>query len=188
VPAPGGDESESLRATALDVGQSITEAMETAYFWNPIPDPLDLKISSFINRFAMAQESERIDLARIFTDKHALLLDAFAIRMASLAVRQGSSEPIAWGLVALTLDCGQFDDRETVPAVVTLYDAALRIEVDSKELFENAAAVARKYCGRLVDHLLKFHDLPSHARNLDAARMTPSADVDGFRYEPVLSS
>lgn len=116
------------------------------------------------------------------------MLDAFAVRMASLAVRRGSSAPITWGLVALTLDCYKFDDRETIPSLPPLYDAALRIEVDSQALFESVAGVAGVYCGSFVAHLKRFHELPPSARNLSAARMFESSDADGFRYDTIRGS
>jgi hypothetical protein len=178
----------SLRISAQRVARDISAAYETAYFWNAIPDPLDLEISRFIDRFTVSPDSERVEAAEVFTDKQALMLDAFAVRMASLAVRRGSIAPIKWGLVALTLDCGKFDDRETIPSLPPLYDAALRIEVDSRALFESVAALARVYCGAFVAHLGQFHDLPHKTRSLFAARVVASTDADGFRYDSISSS
>jgi hypothetical protein len=147
--APSDDEPGSLRVSAQRVARDISAAYETAYFWNAIPDPLDREISRFIDRFTVSPDSERVEAAEVFTDNQALMLDAFAVRMASLAVRRGSIAPIKWGLVALTLDCGKFDDRETIPSLPPLYDAALRIEVDSRALFESVAALARVLLRRL---------------------------------------
>ena len=185
---PSGDEPESLRISAQRVAKHISDAYETAYFWNAIPDPLDLEISNLISRFMSAPDSARVEAAEVFTDKQALLLDAFAVRMASWAVRRSSSEPIIWGLVALTLDCGKFDYRETMPDFVPLYDAALRIEVDSRALFESVADLAQVYCDYFGAHLRRFHDLPPSARSLSVARMFESADADGFRYEIIHGS
>jgi hypothetical protein len=186
--APSRDEPESLRSSAQRVARDISDAYETAYFWNAIPDPLDLTISRFIDRFIGAPDSERVQAAAVFTDRQALMLDAFAVRMASWAVRRQSSAPITWGLVALTLDCGKFDDRETMPGFVPLYDAALRIEVDSRALFEGIAALAGVYCGSFAGHLKRFHDLPPSARNLSVARVFASTDADGFRYDTIRGS
>lgn len=186
--APSADEPESLRISAQGVARDISDAYETAYFWNAVPDPLDLAISSFIDRFMAASDSERVEVAAVFTDRQALMLDAFAVRMASWAVRRQSSAPIIWGLLALTLDCGKFDYRETMPALVPLYDAALRIKIDSRDLFEGVAALAGVYCGSFAAHLKGFHDLPPSARNLSAARMFESTDADGFRYDTIRGS
>ena len=186
--APSDDEPESLRVSAQRVARRITDAYETAYFWNAIPDPLDLEISSLISRFMASPASERVETAEVFTDRQALLLDAFATRMASWAVRRGSSAPITWGLVALTLDCGKFDIRETLPDLIPLYDAALRIELDSRALFESVASLAEVYCGYFAAHLRRFHDLPPSSRSLSAARMVESADADGFRYDTIRGS
>src|SRR5450759_1090218 len=135
-----------------------------------------------------APDSERVDAAGVFTDRPALMLDAFAVRMAAWAVRRGSSTPITWGLVALTLDCGKFDYRETLPAIAPLYDAALRVEADPKALFENVADLGREYCGTFASHLRQFLDLPREARSLSAARLVESADADGFRYDTIRGS
>ena len=186
--APSDDEPESLRISAQRVARDISAVYETAYFWNAIPDPLDLEISSFIDRFVASPDSERVEAADVFTDRQALMFDAFAVRMASWAVRRGSSAPIRWGLVALTLDCGKFDYRETMPGVIPLYDAALRIEVDSKALFESVATLAGAYCGELVAHLRRFHSLQRASRSLSAARMFESSDADGFRYDTIRPS
>jgi len=186
--APSEDEPQSLRVSLQKVAGHISDAYETAYFWNAIPDPLDLEISRFISRFIASPDSDRAEAAEVFTDRHALMLDAFAIRMASWAVRRRSSAPITWGLVALTLDCGKFDIRETLPAFIPLYDAARRIEADSKTLFESAAVIAESYCSYFAAHLRRFHDLPATARSLLAARMFESTDADGFRYETIRGS
>jgi hypothetical protein len=186
--APPGDSPGSLRLSAQTVARDISAAYDTAYFWNAIPDPLDIEISGFIDRFMASPASERVEAADVFTDRQALMLDAFATRMASWAVRRGSSEPITWGLVALTLDCGKFDYRETIPNFVPLYDAALRIEVDSRVLFESVAPIAQVYCEYFAAHLRQFHDLPASARNLSAARMSESTDADGFRYDTIRGS
>jgi len=185
---PSGDQPESLRISAQEVARDISDAYETAYFWNAIPDPLDLAISRFIDRFMASPDSERVEAAAVFSDKQALMLDAFAVRMASWAVRRQSSAPITWGLVALTLDCGKFDYRETTPVLVPLYDAALRIKVDSRALFESVAAQAGVYCGSFAAHLKRFHDLPPSARDLSAARMFESSDAGGFRYDTIRGS
>jgi hypothetical protein len=186
--APSDNEPESLRVSAQKVARHISDAYETAYFWNAIPDPLDLEISGFMSRFMASPDSERVEAAEVFSDRQALMLDAFATRMASWAVRRRSSAPIAWGLLALSLDCGKFDIRETLPDFIPLFDAALRIEVDSRTLFESVAALAEVYCRYFAAHLRRFHDLSLTARSLSAARMFESADGDGFRYETIRGS
>jgi len=186
--APSDDEPGPLRISAQRVARDISAVYDTAYFWNAIPDPLDLEISSFIDRFVASPDPERVDAAGVFTDRQALMFDAFATRMASWAVRRGSSAPITWGLVALTLDCGKFDVRETLPDLVPLYHAALRIEVDSKALFEGVATMAGAYCGEFVARLRRFHALPPASRTLSAARIFESSDADGFRYDTIRGS
>jgi hypothetical protein len=75
-----------------------------------------------------------------------------------------------------------------MPGVIPLYDAALRIEVDSKALFESVATLAGAYCGELVAHLRRFHSLQRASRSLSAARMFESSDADGFRYDTIRPS
>lgn len=78
---------------------------------------------------------------------------AYAERMAILAVRKQSPDLLKKGLLALVLEGFKLDPREDIMRLALLDHRAIKIGVNPKQLFEEAATFAT---GEAIEHLRQF--------------------------------
>jgi hypothetical protein len=148
----------------------------------PIPSALDEMVARVARRFVEIGPEERSKLSSLFTDQHSLTLVAFARRMASYAVRTGSSEKLLEGLAALVLDGGKFDSRENITVMAPLYDAALKIDANAQALFSQAADLLKN---EVSEALRTFPSRSEESKSLACMHYVESEDADGFIYEKI---
>ena len=121
---------------------------------------------------------------------HVGVLTAFAVRMASLAVREQSGQRLRLGLLAFALagDSPDSDWRDVFSAFTPLEDAGLRIRVDVRDAYAEAARLADERTTRSV---LAWASPPRSPwlRLLKRAKIRlldrswrASDSPDGFRY------
>lgn len=154
----------------------------SGYRDRPIPDRLDQTISRLIRALADETLGEREQMLGSWFDPAQLgALSTFCIRMSSLAVREGSSDLVLTGLLAVAFEGFREDLRnggmEALPAA---YDAAVRVGGDPDMLFAQAASLARPETAGHLREFLQRDDLDS---GLVTAGFREGSDEGGFRYE-----
>lgn len=146
----------------------------------PIPSDLDRRVSALVEVWATLPEQSRRDIAYLFDETHSFTFITAAERLASLAVRTTSIQPIVAGLTALVLEGGKFDSREDIPVMGLLYDAAVKVGEDPKVLFATAADLLDNEISRVLG---AFPDRPERLRCLEGMGYIEASDDDGFLYK-----
>jgi hypothetical protein len=163
------------------------------YFGLPLPCSEDAHVGALVEGFAAAREAVREKLRRRLTRVHVGLLTAFAVRMASLAVREQSGQRLRLGLLAFALagDSPDADWRDVFADFPPLEDAALRIRVDVRDAYAEATRLAD---GRTTRKVLAWASPPRSPwlRLLKRAKLRlvggswrATDSPDGFRYASV---
>lgn len=147
----------------------------------PIPSPRDFEIESWIRACRaggmLASWRERI------TRVHASVLQAFATRMASLALREGGEERIELGLIALSLGGLRSKARDALMELSLVLDAARRLELDLGLLCDNCADVLG---AEAVSQVQAFLRRAEEDQRIEAMGYVLGSDDDGVRYVSTL--
>jgi hypothetical protein len=130
----------------------------------------------------MTNAELRASMRKLITSAHAIVLRGYAERMASLAVREGSSERAALGLTALALamEVETLDVRDSLLILPLLYDAVVRVGATPEKIFEE---VAELDLGRGSDLVRSFFRRAPENRSITSMGYRVGSDRDGFRYE-----
>ena len=157
--------------------EMLEEARNAGYGPQPVPAPRDRDIEALLHA---ELSSGRIDVLRSLVDaRHEATLRAFAERMATLAVREGSGRPVELGLVALSLAGLDRGARESVMVLALLFDAVKRTGASPDEVLSGTAA-------RLGDGtraaMHAFLARSEADKSLEAMGFRLAADADGPRY------
>lgn len=145
-----------------------------------IPVERDFEINQLYDEFAAATQAERDDFCSRLGPSHAAVLRAFAERMASFAVREGSVEPLRRALFALAVGGAADDAREAIMILPLIHRSAELIEAEPQALFASAGRPCTS--GEFADEIKDFPNRDPHDRSLDAFGYVESADTDGFLY------
>jgi hypothetical protein len=145
----------------------------------PLPDPLDDLISTAIEDVT-TQTGFEDALSAIAQFGTAEVVNAFAARMASLAVREESVSTLRIGIRALAMAASLIRDyREVLPVAALLYRACSLIGAVPAEEFSDAASLGDERATRL---LRRFLERPDLERVVQAMGYIESSDADGFRF------
>jgi hypothetical protein len=106
----------------------------------PIPDPVDDQLTAVVQELAGTTAAERGSSGR--DDREGPVLDAYARRMATLAVRSGSTEPLRHALLSLSFASGSADYREIVTSLALVHTSARLLGSTLAECAEGLDAVA----------------------------------------------
>lgn len=111
---------------ALDAADLAT------YHASSMPSELDQVIGELVQRFALAQENERVAVRTGLNRNQYEALSIFSERAATLAVRENSVDRLRMGLsaVAIGTGTGHADPRDTGGFLLILSDAGRRIGAD----------------------------------------------------------
>jgi hypothetical protein len=150
-----------------------------SYWDQPIPNELDYEIIKLIDYFIELDLTQRNVFFERLSDKHSQILFAFSERMASLGVRERSTEPLLYGLLALIIEAFKFDWRENISRFSLFYDAAIKIDHLPEKLFLKAASYARDDIANDVEAFLKRDD---KLKSIGVMGYEEGLGVDGFRY------
>lgn len=146
----------------------------------PIPQPLDEKISALLRSWLSLEKASR-EAALLQVDENCrFTLISYSERMASLAVRDRNREHIQLGLLALGLDGWRYDWRDNATVVCLHYDAAQRINLCPKDLFEEAS---RMLPDKPANALRSFLRRSEEDQALESMGYLAATDSDGFRYK-----
>jgi hypothetical protein len=142
-----------------------------------VPDPRDENIAQLIKTWMGLSGESRKEAQSQLSRQQSSVLQTFAERMASLAVRDRNPELLLLGVLALGIEGGNSDWRENYLLVPLYYDAAQRIGANPTPIFEN---VAHLVGGTFAGYLRMFIQDPKPI-GVMGYQIGPSSD--GFRYE-----
>lgn len=105
--------------------------------------------------FSAADAPMRSDIASYVDGKFSFAFLWFAKLMAEKSIRESCPKAIWEGLMAILIENGKFDFRESVPRLVLLHHSATKLGLDCADLFARASRLAVSLeVGRVV------HDFP----------------------------
>jgi hypothetical protein len=145
-----------------------------------IPVERDSQIAKLLDDYVSAPQGERDDFRRGLNWRHAPVLGAFAERMASVAVREHSVQPLRQALLALALVGDRDDVREGIMILPLVYRSAELIGAEPAPLFAEAARMCDG--AMMAKQIETFPARWPMDRQLSAFGYVESVDVDGFRY------
>ena len=108
-------------------------------------------------------------------------LVAFSLRMASSALHSRASEFIEAGVLALTLDKDEIDDRDVYIALAVLNDAGSRLGLAMDDIFRSATTHATSRRRSVIEN--GFVEGPAYMRSLSSMGVTLQESPDGLVYK-----
>lgn len=155
----------------------LRSLVKERYAPQAIPGARDDEIASLISSVASRQDFDKfascLDLAS------GRVLNLFAKRAASLAVRIGDVSWVRLGLIAALLSSTVEDYREIARTNSILFRAAELVGSDPVELFESASEVASS---EAAEAARLFARADESARSISVMGYTEGADDNGFRF------
>lgn len=142
-----------------------------------IPGPRDTEIAELISTVVSREDFD--NLASGLDLDSGRILNLFAKRAASLAVRRDDAEWIRLGLIAALLSGTVEDYREIARTNSLLFRAAELLGSDPVALFESAAGLADSD-GAETARLFAHAD--ESARSISVMGYREGTDEDGFRF------
>jgi hypothetical protein len=124
-------------------------------------------------------EEERKKLGKNVRRKHKFVFLAFAERMASLAIRAKSQEPLMLAMTAMFLQIGIGDVREDILILTLIYTAAHKLGLDPRSVFMGSA---RQFGLNDTSGLEAFLTRSDEDKSLDSMGYVEGTDEDGFRF------
>jgi hypothetical protein len=145
----------------------------------PMPCELDEDLNDLIDLFIESSPAERDAILRKIDNNVAGALEAFSVRMAVWGARQSSADLLVRGGIALILEAGRVDIRDTMRVMPILYHSAIKISADPGKIFSEAAAYYRSV---VSDALLEFLKRTPHDRSLEAWGIEEVNGPEGIYY------
>jgi hypothetical protein len=162
------------------IAANISQYAYRRFEKKPMPCSLDDDFHDLISLFSQASHTEReAMLSRIDADTAGALM-AFSWRMAVWGARQNSRDLLLKGLIALVIDGGKYDIRDTISIMPLLYHSAIKINIDPQSLFDEAAAYYPNDVARILS---KFPQRKPEDRNLQSFNYVEVATPEGIDYK-----
>ena len=183
------DHLNALAAESVKDDKPMRTTEELLHFFKNPPKraysvPLEEAMTSIVKIFRMADENGRRAIASKL-NKHARnSFLGYAADMAVLAVRTQSPYLIEQGLIALVIEGGTQDWRDSIVALAKLYHSAGKLGMDAQKAFDEAASLADP--GIIKKEMNGFPLRPPEDRDLKAFYETEEMTDEGFRYKQVL--
>lgn len=142
-----------------------------------LPSPRDGQIRDLL--LTAADQVEFDQITRLMPRYAAQVLNAFAERAASIAVRHQDARELRAGLLAAAI-AGSIpgDSREAIPALALLYRAAEMIGHDPRLEFSSA----NELCGGRVRALAEFPSRAAEDKTIQVMGYEEGSDEQGFRF------
>lgn len=163
---------------------SLTKMLEALagdrFYDNPqLPCDADRAVMEVVDGFTKATPAEREQFIEAVPNKDAGFFLSFAVRMATLGVREKSVTRVRQGLIAVVIENFRRDSREDLMTLAPLNDAAGRVGADPVDLFDEAASYATPDVAEKLKTFVRRHpDLKSLRVMGFSAQDTPQ----GFQY------
>jgi hypothetical protein len=145
------------------------------YYRSRIPSAYDSRIGRVIAGFTAASPVVQAAFRESLDADRADLLRVWSERLAALAVRLDSSEPLVQGLVGLSV--AQEDGGSEAMLVAPLHRrSAEKLGLDPERIFDAAAGRTDLAGARWLREVRDLQERPEDAGYVE------DADADGFRY------
>ncbi len=152
-------------------------ALDSAYYQQSIPGKFDEEISDIIADLSGRDNKEVEIIANSISGDHGRVLGLFSERMASLAIRQNSIDPVKRGLFALLIYARTEDPRDVLLVLSLLHDAILKVGQNPKVVFNEANTYLN--ASSLLNDFLKRSE---EDKSIDAMGYKESSNDEGFLY------
>jgi type II secretion system protein G len=168
-------------------------ALRGSYAQAPLPSAPDAIVESLVRRFEPDDPIRCVAIGNSLTRASEQVLTAYAIRMASLAVRERSVERLRLGLLgfALASRVPDLDWRDFLFMTSPLHDAALRLGPPARAPVLQAADLADHRVAPVLRGIVPppWRWLCRLRRSLPVlgSRWRIHQDADGFRYRPTVT-
>ena len=155
----------------------LERASDTTYVTHPIPTEIDEGIARVLAGLSSCDEADLELVADGLAVAHARVLNLFAERMASLAVRQNNPDPVRRGLTALLIAARAEDIREILLVLSLLHDAAIKVLGSAESIFgEVSSAIGG------AAFLRDFLERSEKDKRIEAMGYEESETAEGFLY------
>src|SRR6201991_2735324 len=151
-----------------------------AYYRSRIPCPDDERIARVVRAFSESSPGRQAVFREAMDGVRAGLLLVFSERVAALAVRLQSAEPIVQGLVAASL-AQEGDPREALAVPALHRRSAEILGADTMRLFDEAAGRTALAGAHWLRDVRDAEDSPEDVGYEEAD------DGEGFRYERAIA-
>jgi hypothetical protein len=147
---------------------------------SPEATRLDRIVEAVCGLYRRATPAQRAMARPALPSNAGLVLHHFAWRMAVRALRRHSQEDVALGLTAVSIEDAKFDFRDTITSLAILHHAAERIQVDTAQLFHQAAAVSTQ---RTSEMIVKFLSRAPESKSLSSFKFREGSGEHGATLE-----
>jgi hypothetical protein len=154
---------------------------DEGYYASRIPSAEDSRIGRVVKAFTAAAPGWQLAFRDAIDPDRADLLCAWSERVAALAVRLDSSQPLVLGLVALTL-ADESGDGEALLVAPLHRRSAEKLGVDPFRVFDEAAGLTDLPGARWLEDARDAED------QLEDSGYVEDEDADGFRYVRTVSA
>jgi len=150
----------------------------------PLPtDRFDEVISSIIEAFRTSDPASRKAIASRLSQYSQKRLLGYATGLAALPVRRQSPGLVLEGLMALVVEGGREDIRDSIVSLAVLYHSAVELQLDAAKTFAGVASLGEPNALQLEMNRFPFR--APKDRNLAAFHLREINTEDGFSYEHV---
>lgn len=133
---------DELPATLHEQIDAMRSVAPEEYHFSKLPNENDQTMAETCKMLFHYDDNIRGVFASILDKNLRDLLAMFAERMAMLSIRELNRDKLFYGLVALSVLDG-YEDYHAVQMILSLlYTSAVRLSVDSEELFQTVGALA----------------------------------------------
>jgi hypothetical protein len=144
-----------------------------------IPNEIDDEITELVKDYLeLDEEGKRKVRDSVQRDQKFVFL-AFAERMASLAVRLNSQEPLMTAMTAMYLQIGTGDVREDIIVLTLIHAAAEKLGADPRFVFLESA---RQFGLDDTSGLEAYLRRSDEDKSIKSMRYAEGSDEDGFRF------
>ena len=109
--------------------------------------PMEQAITAVVTMFEISDESRRCALNARLSKSVSYELLGYAANMAVLAVRTQSPKLIEQGLLALVIEDGSLDLRDSITVMAKLYHSAVKLNMNAQQTFAKSSSLATQAAG-----------------------------------------
>jgi len=154
------------------------------YLLQPFPTDLDEALGAVVSEFRAMSEMDRRSWKALanYSQRDSQILLTYAVRMATQALRESSTNRLIDGLVAHLIEGERNDWRENVIVLTLLFDAAKKLGEEPLRRFDTVASLAPG--DPASDTLLGFRKRKPDVLTIESMGYRTAMSAQGVRYEP----
>src|SRR5215471_11939572 len=164
----------------LDALDGLRADNLAGYGHSRMPNSVDDSVARFLDEYGGMSTETRESVRSSLTPDYSAGLLAFAERMAVLAVRENNPDRVLSGLLAIVLEDFRVDQREDLLVLSLLLNSAIKIKADPDDLFNRAAACARRHVAEVLLQFLKNNK--KKKKIVEQMGYKETTTEDGFDY------